>query len=76
MTELQAIQANIASGKKKSVEDSLSPRQKELLKIINKNPKAGWKTMIRRTDLVKAWAEVEKKIEEIRKAEENEEEEF
>lgn len=58
MTSLQACRANSLVGKNESPEALFSTRQLELLKKIQENSKKGWKSMIGRTDLGRAWAEV------------------
>lgn len=57
MTSVQACRANSLVEKNQSPEALLSPRQLNLLKKIAENPKKGWKNMIGRKDLAKAWAE-------------------
>ncbi|MBK7940222.1 MAG: thioredoxin family protein [Lewinellaceae bacterium] len=55
MNSLQACRANSLIGKELSPDDLLSPRQLDLLKKIRENPEKGWKNMIGRKDLAKAW---------------------
>ncbi len=59
MTSLQACRANSLVGESQSPDALLSSRQLALLKKIQANPKRNWKSMIGRTDLAKAWAEVD-----------------
>ena len=61
MTSLQACRANSLAGQSQSPDELLSPRQLELLKIIRENPKKQWKNMIGRSDVAKAWGELEVK---------------
>ena len=58
MTTLQSCRVNSQVGKSASPDELLSPRQLDLLKKVLENPKKGWKNMIGRKDLVRAWAEV------------------
>ena len=58
MTTLQACRVNSLIGQNQSPEVLLSARQLKLLKTIQDNPKRNWKSMIGRTDLAKAWAEI------------------
>ncbi len=58
MTSLQACRANTLVGKSQSPDGLLSPRQLDLLKKVRENPKKGWKNMVGRKDLAKAWGEV------------------
>ncbi|MFN0175212.1 MAG: VPGUxxT family thioredoxin-like (seleno)protein, type 2 [Saprospiraceae bacterium] len=46
MTSLQACRANSLVGQRKSPDELLSPRQLELLKKVQENPKKDWKSMI------------------------------
>lgn len=59
MTSLQACRANSLVGENQSPDALLSARQLALLKKIQANPKRDWKNMIGRTDLTKAWTEVQ-----------------
>lgn len=61
MSTLQACRANSLAGKNQSPDELLSPRQLALLKTIRDNPKRPWKNMIGRSDLAKAWGEMEAK---------------
>jgi len=58
MTTLQACRVNSLMGQSQSPDGSLSQRQLDLLKKIKENPKKGWKNMVGRKDLAKAWGEV------------------
>lgn len=58
MTTLQACRANSLVGKNESPDILLSPRQLDLLKRIAESPKKGWKNMVGRMDLAKAWGEL------------------
>lgn len=58
MTSLQACRANSLVGNKQLPDDLLSPRQLKLLQKVRESSKKGWKNMIGRKDLTKAWAEV------------------
>ena len=58
MTTLQACRANTLAGKNQSPDSLLSPRQLDVLKKVRETPKKGWKNMIGRRDLAKAWGEV------------------
>ncbi|MEO6039686.1 MAG: VPGUxxT family thioredoxin-like (seleno)protein, type 2, partial [Saprospiraceae bacterium] len=58
MTTLQACRANSLVGQGQSPDVLLSARQLTLLQSLRANPKRNWKSMIGRTDLAKAWAEI------------------
>jgi hypothetical protein len=58
MTSVQACRINSLVGKNQLPEGLLSPRQLGLLKKIQSSPDKKWKSMIGRSDLAKAWAEV------------------
>lgn len=62
MTTLQACRANSLVGNSQSPDALLSPRQLDLLKKIKESPKKGWKNMVGRKDLAKAWKETETRI--------------
>ncbi len=59
MTTLQACRVNSLVGQGQSPDALLSARQLTLLKTIHASPKRNWKNMIGRTDLTKAWAEIQ-----------------
>ena len=61
MTTLQACRANSLVGNNASPEALLSPRQLALLEKIKSDPKKIWKNMIGRSDLAKAWGELDVK---------------
>ena len=61
MTTLQACRANSLVGNNASPEALLSPRQLALLEKIKSDPKKIRKNMIGRSDLAKAWGEMEAK---------------
>lgn len=56
MTALQAVRVNAALGDKRDPTKTLSPRQRALYEVIQKQPDAGWKNVIGATDLVGAWS--------------------
>lgn len=58
MTTMQACRVNSLVGQNSSPEPLLSPRQLDLLKKVAENPKKGWKSMIGRKDLARAWEEM------------------
>ena len=58
MSSLQACRANSLVGKNQSPDPLLSPRQLDLLKKINENPKKDWKNRIGCKDLAAAWKEI------------------
>lgn len=58
MTSLQACRANSLIARRQSPDELLSPRQLALLQKVQENPEKGWKKMIGRKDLAKAWAEI------------------
>ncbi|MEO6757915.1 MAG: VPGUxxT family thioredoxin-like (seleno)protein, type 2 [Saprospiraceae bacterium] len=58
MTSLQASRANSLVGQGQAPDILLSARQLALLQTIRTNPSRNWKSMIGRTDLPKAWAEI------------------
>ncbi|MCZ6816368.1 MAG: VPGUxxT family thioredoxin-like (seleno)protein, type 2 [Planctomycetota bacterium] len=55
MTGLQACRVNAAVGAKGDARSFLSPRQVQLLALIQEYPKAGWSDATGRKDLVAAW---------------------
>ncbi len=59
MTSLQACRANSLVGHQQSPDALLSPRQLAILKKIQSQPDKKWKNMIGRSDLAKAWKEME-----------------
>ena len=59
MTTLQACRVNSLVGQGQSPDALLSARQLALLQNIQANPKRNWKSMIGRTDLATAWAEIQ-----------------
>jgi len=60
MTALQAARVNGAIGHKQDPKPFLSPKQIELLGVIESHPSAQWPDMIAAPDLVKAWEVVTK----------------
>ncbi len=62
MTSLQAIRINAAVARKRPFDSLLSPSQVRILTTIKKHPKAGWTSMVGRTDLARAFAEIEERV--------------
>lgn len=67
MTELQAARVNAAVGSRKDFSDYLSPRQLNLLSVIQQHPKAGWKNMIGANNLIDSWQSVVSKAQKLLK---------
>ena len=58
MTTLQACRVNSLIAQGQSPDELLSPRQLDRLQKVQEYPEKGWKKMIGRKDLAKAWAEL------------------
>ena len=61
MTEAQAARVNAALGERRDWKVWLSPRQLEVYRSIETQPKAGWKPAIGTADLIGAWRDVRKR---------------
>lgn len=67
MTGIQACRVNAAVGSKSDARIYLSPRQSQLLSVIEKHPDAGWPDATGRDDLAAAWREAAAVAAKVRK---------
>ena len=65
MSPMQATRVNGAIGSRRDPTQLLSPRQREILHLVERHPRAGWPTFVGNISLPDAWAGVQRVVEGI-----------